>query len=182
MSKINTYYKRELDILIDNIKKDNDECIVENFIPEILSLCEKFRNSGQSGGSAPYVADTLCFIIKNLLLQKPISPIYNTSDEWMEVDGNGMYQNNRCYALFKDGKNGRPYYLDAIVWSGEEEYDTFTGKVEGYYSRQYVKEFPFVPKTFYIDVYEDDLKNGYKINNISDLKKVFEYYDNFNEK
>ena len=26
------------------------------------------------------------------------------------------YQNNRCSAVFKDGIDGKPRYLDAIVW------------------------------------------------------------------
>ena len=68
-----------------------------------------------------------------------------------------MYQNARCGGLFKY-QNGKCSYNSAIVWKGEEEYDTFTGRVyiddtdfELIGSSQYVR-FPFKPKTFYVDV------------------------------
>ncbi len=203
MSNTKSYAEREIDILIENLKKEKDSSSIEEFKEEILSLYDKFSNSGQSGGSAPYTAEALAMVIKNLCLQKPISPIYNTEDEWMQVGGNDdetpMNQNNRLYALFKDGKDGKPYYLNAIVWKGEDQWDQFTGTVEGYQSRQYVKQFPFVPKTFYIDVYKepfneeihkgmnytednDGSKYTYKIKVPSDIEKVFEYYDDFNKK
>lgn len=73
-------------------------------------------------------------------------------------DGTLMYQNSRCSSLFKDGIENEAYYLNAIVWKGEEDFDTFTGRVyvddanfELIGSSQVVK-FPFKPKTFYIDV------------------------------
>ena len=155
----NTYNhaKRELDILV----KSTPDAIIRDFIPEILTLCEKFGESGQSGGSAPYTATALSHAIKKLCLQEPICPITGIDEEWNDCAQQGneeIYQNNRCSAIFKTGKNGKPYYLDAIVWKGDTEgesgndWDTFTGTVEGIRSRQNIKKFPFTPKTFYIDV------------------------------
>ena len=156
----NTYKfaKQELDILAATVP----DAIVTPFAKEILALCEKFGKSGQSGGSAPYTATAISKAVKNLLLQEPICDVTGHENEWFDVSeacgGNKTYQNNRCSALFKDGIESKAYYLNAIVWKGVEDYDTFTGSVyiddkdfELIGSSQFVK-FPFKPKTFYIDV------------------------------
>lgn len=159
MSNTKTFAEHELDILVKNAKPD-DRPIIEEFIPEILALVDKFGNSGQSGGSAPYVSHAISDAIKKLCMQQPICPITGVDEEWNDVSDYGgdiQYQNNRCSCLFKNSKDEKPYYLDAIVWSGEDDYDTFTGNVCGYSSRQYVKSFPFEPKTFYIDVVKEQL-------------------------
>lgn len=162
-----SYAQRELDILVKSSTDPDNRPIIEPFIPEILALCEKFGLSGQSGGSAPYTATALSQAIKKLCLQEPICPITGIEDEWINVSGYNedreWYQNTRCSALFKEAIDGKPYYLDAIVWKGDTEgesgnsWDTFTGNAEGILSRQYVKSFPFTPKTFYIDVTKEQL-------------------------
>ena len=161
-SRTKSYAEIELDILVKSASDPENRPIIEEFIPEILALCDKFGNSGQSGGSAPYTANALSSAIKKLCLQKPICPIMGIDEEWNDVSIisdeplRTLYQNKRCSALFKDNDN--VYYLDAIVWQGDTEgesgnnWDTFTGTVEGIKSRQYIKGFPFEPKTFYIDV------------------------------
>jgi hypothetical protein len=89
------------------------------------------------------------------------------------------------------------------VWQGEESWDTFTGRVyiddkefELISTSQYVKSFPFKPKTFYIDVIripitkkeaeergmhyiEDGFKECYYtiLKDPTQLTPVFEYYD-----
>ena len=137
---------------------------------------------------------------------EPICDVTGHESEWVDVSkiGNGsiMYQNSRCGALFKDGSESKAYYLDAIVWKGEEKYDTFTGSVyiddknfELIRSSQFVK-FPFKPKTFYIDVVrvpiskeeaekrdlhyiEDGFNECYYtiLKDPKQLDEVFEYYD-----
>lgn len=200
----NTYKhaKQELDILAATVP----DAIVTPFAKEILALCEKFGKSGQSGGSAPYTATAISKAVKKLLLQKPICDVTGHESEWFDVSeaygGNVTYQNNRCSALFKDGIESKAHYLDAIVWKGVDEYDTFTGSVyiddeefEFIRSSQFVK-FPFKPKTFYIDVvrvpiskedaeqrdlhyFEDSFDGCYYIilKDPKQLDKVFEYYD-----
>lgn len=192
--------KKELDILVKTCGEDTP--VIKEFIPEILQLCKKFGDSGQSGGSAPYVASAITQTIKKLLMFNPVCPIQGVDDEWccQDFDGKNSAQNNRCSAVLKNN-DGKAYYLDAIVWQGEDEWDTFSGRVGGIYSRQFIS-FPFEPKTFYIDVVkdyntedyyntnnisyheefgEDGKKNGkyfnYKIKDRSQLKAVSEYYD-----
>ena len=210
MTNTQKFAKRELDILAATVP----DAIVTPFAKEILALCEKFGKSGQSGGSAPYTASAIAQAVKKLCLQEPICDVTGHESEWGEIFESSKSkditcrQNSRCSALFLEtthfvgGDVSRAYYLDAIVWKGKEDWDTFTGSV--YYnernfelisSRQYVK-FPFKPKTFYIDVvripitkedaesrklhYIEDSNGECYYTVIKDTKqldKVFKYYN-----
>jgi hypothetical protein len=199
MSNSLSYAERELNILVKSNTDPDNRPIIEEFIPEILALVEKFGNSGQSGGSAPYTANALSFVIKKLCLYEPICDITGLDDEWVDVSSIGgteniIYQNSRCGALFKDGIEGKPYYIDAIIkrtqngtcWSGmfwlsKEDYltgnkDLMVGK------KGYIKSFPFTPKTFYIDVIEEEVGPDdweMYLKDPKQLEEVFEYYDKF---
>lgn len=202
MTNTQSYAKQELEILAATVPNS----IVTPFAKEILALCEAFGRSGQSGGSAPMTASAISQAVKKLLLQEPICDVTGYENEWFEVsemgDGSITYQNSRCSALFKDGIKSKAHYLDAIVWKGVEDYDTFTGRVyiddKGFEligSSQFVK-FPFKPKTFYIDVVrvpiakeeaeckgmhyiEDGFNECYYtiLKDPKQLDKVFMYYD-----
>jgi len=173
--KTNTksYAQRELDILI----KTTPDAIIRHFIPEILALCDVFGSSGQSGGSAPYAAEALAGTIKKLCLQQPITPLMGEDSEWNEVS-DGILQNNRCSAVFKE--NGKAYYLDAISWKTQKGTTWHGATKEGIVSRQFIKAFPFKPKTFIIDVIEKEISKDnweFEIKDKKQLKKVAEYYD-----
>ncbi len=178
MSKTKSFAKKELDLLVKSFKNSDDKPIIQEFIPEILSLVDKFGRSGQSGSSAPYVARALSDAINKLCLQEPISPITGDDSEWSKD-----FQNNRCSALFKDSKDGGAYYLNAIIWQDQDGYrwsahaklkngDTVGGM-------HYIKGFPFEPKTFYVDVIE---RNGdFYVKDESQLDQVWEYYNKRNK-
>lgn len=158
--------------------------VIEPFEKEILSLCEKFGLSGQSGGSAPASAYGISEAIKKLLLQEPISPITGAHEEWEKVS-EGLWQNKRCSALFKD-VDGKCWYLNAIVWkSGKIGFSGAARLIlnntdETYFSKQYVKSFPFTPKTFYIDAIRPNGKDGdLFVKDSHQLEKVFKYYDKY---
>jgi len=202
MTNVQKFARQELDILASTVP----DAIITPFAKEILALCEAFGNSGQSGGSASYTASAIAQAVKKLMLQEPICDVTGHKNEWVHIgtmsDGSIVYQNSRCSALFKSGADAKAYYLDAIVWKGEENWDAFTGSVyiddkdfELINSRQYVK-FPFKPKTFYIDViripitkkdaeernlhYIEDISNEcyYTIlKNPKQLTMVFKYYE-----
>lgn len=187
------FAERELTILVKASTDPDNRPIIEHFIPEILALTEKFGKSGQSGGSAPFTAIALAKAIKKLCLQKPICPITGIEEEWMDVanlgdgDSDILYQNKRCSALFKN-KDGRCWYLDAIAFktaNGDLWSSAFLlnpGLAIKYFSRQYVKSFPFTPKTFYIDVNEGEVAKDdweFYIKDNSQLEKVFNYYDKY---
>ena len=157
MSNVKKYAELEMDIIEQSI----EDAIITPFREEILALVDAFGKSGQSGGSAPYTARAICQALEKLMLFKPISPITGVDEEWSNVSNmcqSGIvYQNKRCGSLFKTDKD-KPYYLDAIVFQGEKEYDTWTGHC--YIDNIDFKEigssqevnFPFEPKTFYVDV------------------------------
>lgn len=158
----------------------------------VMELIEVFAKQGHSGMSAPIVAD----LFKRLANYEPLQPITGKDEEWSDVrdlgDGVPWYQNKRCSALFKDGEDGKPYYIDAIVkrdqkgicWSGmawlsEEDYKSGDrSKMVG--KRGYIKSFPFTPKTFYIDVKDVEVaKDDWEsfIVDPSQLDDARQYYD-----
>jgi hypothetical protein len=201
MTNTQEFAMQELDILAATVS----DAIITPFRNEILALCEAFGKSGQSGGSAPMTATAISKTIKSLLLQEPICDVTGHESEWVKLDYDDelSYQNTRCSAIFKRNDD-KAYYLDAIVWKGEEDWDTFIGRVyiddkdfELIGSRQYVR-FPFKPKTFYIDVLrvpisksEAEKRNMHFIEDgnsecyysiLKDKKQlnaVFKYYDKF---
>jgi hypothetical protein len=209
MTNTKSFAVTELSILSKSFTDPENRPVVEEFTKEILALCEAFGKSGQSGGSAGYVATALSQAIKSLLLQEPICPITGINDEWSNVtqyDANKetLYQNKRCSALFKDDKGC--WYLDAIVWKDQKgscwggsailkvPLSDLSVYVEGgpkwmvdkegmveftVQARQFIKEFPFTPKTFYIDVISKEVKSddwNFYIKDPKQLEKVWKYY------
>lgn len=155
---------------------ENSEFIVP-YKEKILELIDIFSEQGHSGGSAPWGSRALTQTITKLLDYKPLGPIMCTDEEWVDT-GNGFYQNKRCSAVFKESKNSRPYYLDAIVWRDEHGVGFTSNNVAGYKSRQYIRV-PFEPKTFYVDVLSIEIAKDdweYKIKNPKQLEEVFAYY------
>lgn len=182
MTNTQSFAKRELDNLSNSFTDPENRPLVEPFKDEILALCEKFGLSGQSGGSAPYVAGAISDAIKKLLLQNPICPIMGTDDEWFLATDN-LWQNKRCSALFKNEK-GECWYLDAIVWKTEDSKWNGSAEFRGkkYSSRQLVKSFPFTPKTFFVDVTEvETSKDDWDIHikYATQLHEVFNYYSEY---
>lgn len=198
ISKDNNYkkhFRKELEIIKN--KADFEGLTIQPFISLIEEITDVFSQQGHSGSSAAFQNSVLTAAINNVLSFKPLSPITCEDHEWNDtanyIDGqekNKLFQNKRLSSIFKDGKDGKPYYLDAIVWKGEEDWDTFTGTVEEIKSRQFIK-LPFTPKTFYIDVVkiynpqpevadhvdEDGREYFYGIKDRNQLKEVAEYYN-----
>jgi len=193
MTNTQKHAKQELEILF----QVTPDAIIREFEAEILAICEKFGNSGQGGGSAPYTAEALSQAIKKLCLHETIAPLTGEEIEWANVrdssDGQGpWFQNVRCSALFKDGIDGKPYYIDAIVkrtqngscWSGplwKSKEDYLTGNRDLMISRKmYIKSFPFEPKTFYIDVIDEEVAPDdweMYLKDPKQLEEVYKYYD-----
>jgi hypothetical protein len=159
----------------------------------VMELMETFSKQGHSGLSAPYVTN----LFNKLANYEPLQPITGKDEEWGDISDYGeddkeWYQNKRCSALFKDGKDGRPYYNDAIIkreqngtcwgglaWLSEEDYKSGDrSKMVG--KKGYIKEFPFIPKTFYIDVKDVEVvKDDWEsfVVDPSQLDEVKKYYD-----
>lgn len=150
MTNTQSHAKRELELL-------SGDSVIKEFTPEILALVEKFGKSGQSGGSAPFVASALKNAIEKLLRFETLSPVTGEDSEWVDItvikDGESMYQNNRDSRIFKDGKNGRAYFIDAMIekvenytwygwfWKSREDY--LAGNKENYISPRVYKVISF---------------------------------------
>lgn len=196
MNKTYLHAKKELEILSLTMP----DAIIMDFEIEILALCEKFGKSGQSGFSAPYIANQLSSSIKKLLLQETVAPLMGEDSEWCDIsernNGETLFQNNRESGIFKVGKDGKAYYINAIIFDGDiggsfmgdEAVTLKDGNNIG--SSQYIKSFPFTPKSFHVDVidcrWKDkeqknlDINGDWWTHSIKDeeqLKEVFEYYD-----
>jgi len=195
----------ELDLLMKN---SDGTPVIGEFVPEVMALVKKFADSGQSGGSAPFTAQIITQVLQKLLAHEPLGEgITGNDDEWADCsiyedaeEGTGTFQNKRLSSVFKEGKEGTPYYLDAIVFTPEGKDYGFTsggvGMTEGskdtVSSSQFIKSFPFAPKTFKITVKEKEyrrLEDGSLVEEegggwweswIADpkqLDEVWEYYD-----
>ena len=93
-----------------------------------LELIKVFAGQDHSGMSASIVSN----LFDKLSRYKPLCPLTLKDEEWMEI-GEDNFQNKRNGAVFKDGKDGKPYYIDAFVkiakfpdghtsgWSGSVE-------------------------------------------------------------
>ena len=182
-SNLSNYAQTEIETAIRLAKETGDSLIIQEFVPEILSLVEKFAQSGQSGGSAPYTAGAIVSALKKLLMFQPLAPVTGEDDEWENSFEPNGYQNKRCFALFKNGKNGDPYYLNAIVFKDQKGL-TWTGSAtlangEKLYSKQFIKEFPFEPKTFVIDIIDKEIAPDdweFCVKDDTQLEEVYNYY------
>jgi len=174
------------------LRKSVPDALVLEFEKEILALVKAFGHSGQSGGSAPYTAKAITRALDKLLMFDPIMPITGEDWEWNELEPGMMgrpnvKQNKRLSSVFME--DGQAHYLNAVVFRGNEDWDTFVGEVEGVSSCLNIKGFPFEPKTFYIDVvrtpntdHPDRVSCGggdylYTIKDREQLKAVYDYYD-----
>lgn len=146
-----THFNRELEVMRATVPED-DSLIIEPYVRSIIEVCKDFHKELHSSGSSPVATTVLTETLRAVLGLKILSPLLGEDKEWNDLE-EGLFQNVRDSAVFKDGVQAT--YLNAIVWKGEEAWDTFTGVVEGIGSRQGIKEFPFMPRTFYIDVYRE---------------------------
>lgn len=131
------------------------------------------------------------------MMFETLAPLTEEDSEWTDIssinDGKEMYQNNRDSRVFK--KDGKAIFIKAIVFDGDIG-GRFTGNSSvslngvNIGSTQYVKSFPFTPKTFYVDVIDHRWKdreetvpdiNGswwtHSIKDAKQLEEVFKYYD-----
>ena len=140
----------------------------------VMELVRVFSSQGHSGFSAMRTLQLFNIVAsyKNLI------PLTGENNEWVEV-GENLLQNNRVGSVFKTIDTGKAYYLDAIVWKTQTG-STCTTTVNGIPSSQYIKSFPFIPKTFYIDVIEREVSKDdweYSIKDPNQLNEVWNYYE-----
>jgi len=151
MSNMTEYAKNELDII--GMTEDNPEEMNQSMRKHILHMIEEFAEEGHSGFSASYALG----ILTKLLAYKPLTPLTGEDNEWMEVgpssDGKPLYQNKRCFSVFKDSSggvydsNGKVFTETCVDEDGEEFESSFSNK-----DSSVPVTFPYTPKTEYVHV------------------------------
>lgn len=110
MSNLIEWAKAEL----EKIGSQDDE-MQQMMNKDILQIVEVFSEQGHTGFSASYALN----IINRLLDWKPITALTGDDDEWVNTHGD-TYQNKRCSAVFKKGKdNSTAYYIDGKIFSDD---------------------------------------------------------------
>jgi hypothetical protein len=149
MSNLIKHAKKELGLIYS--EEDLKEGYNKLAYDCILELIEVFSKQGHSGFSALYVAN----MFKTLANFETLTPLTGEDDEWGDISSlgdNPKYQNIRNGAVFKNS-DGSSYYIEAVVWR-DPDGSCFTNRE----SCMNVK-FPLIPKTFYVDSYEDGSYN-----------------------
>jgi hypothetical protein len=187
------------------LRKTVPDAVILPFEEEIIALSAKFIEEADSGGAAPYYIGAITNALRSLFNYKPITPITGEPDEWVHVAMAGhkeLYQNRRLSGLFKEGVEGKAHYNDGITYkevvrNGEvPEYPMYWGSGsvlsasgEKIYPKCWVKEYPFRPKEFYVEIesWEVDPNTGEKaigtgywesqVRDMNQFKEIEAYYD-----
>jgi len=143
----------------------------------VMELMKVFSDQGHSGCSAGMVSN----LFDKLSRYKPITPLTLKDDEWCEI-GTDKFQNKRRSSVFKDGKNGRAYFIDAYykktqtgsTWSGSLDLQDGTR-----ITKCYIKDVKSMPSVC-IDVIETEVsKDNWDmvIKDMEQLNELKKHYD-----
>ena len=181
MSNYIKHAKREFLALgykpISECEDDPNKWIQEN----IMELLEVFGKQGHSGSSAPFCVR----YFEKLASFEPLSPLQGTDDEWEDISrmsGKPQYQNKRFSSVFKDAKDGGSYFIGAIVFRGNNN-SCYTGtaldKNNNIIRSSQNISFPFVKKTFYVDIIEKEIRKDdwdFYIKDEKQLEEALNYF------
>lgn len=138
----------------------------------VMELIKVFSKQGHSGCSANMTLN----LFNKLSMFKPISPLTGKDKEWVKVTKD-LYQNRRNSEIFKEGKNGKPYFISAYI-KRTPNGNTWQGKLKLKDGRSlgkcYIKDFDNIP-TIIIDVLENDFEMWIK--DEKQLDELAKYYD-----
>ena len=151
-----------------------------------MELIRVFENQGHSSNSASMVSN----LFNTLSRYETLIPITGKDEEGGEpLDGmDTLQQNKRNSAVFKHTDTGYCTYSSSVIkrcpngvcWSGPL-YMTREDAINNTNIMKFkIKSFPFTPKTFYIDVLEEEIRPDDWIMWVKDPKQIEEvlaYYD-----
>lgn len=137
-----------------------------------MDLIKLFSDQGHSGNSAAIVSN----LFNKLSRFETIVPLTLEDGEWNDTGDN--YQNKRNSAVFKDGKYGRPYYIDAYYLKNQKGH-SYYGSLPIGACRCYIKDVSDMPKIC-IDIIDWETKPGWwesKMKDPSQLEELKKHYD-----
>lgn len=93
---------------------------------------------------------------------EPLCPLTGVDEEWCatgcfpEGGEDELFQNKRCSHVFKNGVDGKPYDIDGRVFVAQDGvgFTSYNSECPEMSSRVYI-EFPYTPKTEYVNVFYD---------------------------
>ena len=162
------------------LAKETPDAVVLELKDHIIAMVEAVAEMGNSGGSHGFVVSAINETLRRVLSFKPLTDLTGADEEWIQVaedTGGAIYQNRRAFGVFKQGATA--WYTDAVVFKGRN--GAFTGNNSVFTlanqmlpSKLVIKQFPFKPKTFYIDVMEG--KQHSVVKDSKQLEEVWKVY------
>lgn len=111
----------DADVLQDGEIVDDEGSLQREINKDILELLTLFYSQGHSGFTAPYVVNMLRLLVNGI----PPTPLTGEENEWECHEG--IDQNNRCSAVFREhGDNSTAYYINGKVFSDDGGETWFT--------------------------------------------------------
>ena len=124
-----------------------------------LRAFKSMLKDGHSGCSWGFTKETLI----RLMNHRPLTPLTGSDDEWVECgwasrDGEKIFQNKRCSAVFKNvDKDGNVRYTDndySICIDEENKYCHHFGLSSNEVDKLFPIKFPYMPSTKPYKVYD----------------------------
>ena len=106
----------ELSLLATGAEGDDDPDALDmqrQINDDVLDILRVLETQGHSGLSIKY----LIGVLTKLVRFQPLTPLTGGDDEWVEVK-EGLWQNKRCSALFKDAE-GNARWNDGIIFEDQ---------------------------------------------------------------
>ena len=130
--------KREVEYMRTDSGDSPDDWMANH----IIDMVRVFSVEGHSGSSAPHAIGCL----EKILSFKPLLPLTGDESEWGEpINAEGTRQNKRYGGLFINA-DGSAYDINGVVFR-EPGGGCWTGR----FSKVTV-QFPYTPKTIYVDI------------------------------
>jgi len=168
------YAKQELEL---SGMFDKDADYGGELAKSVMELIEVFSKQGHSGQSADMVSN----LFNKLSRLEPLSPLTGKDEEWSQIT-DGVFQNKRNSAVFKEDKDGKAYFIDAFTLKTQNG-SCWNGRINlkdgSSIEKCYIKDFSHMP-TITIDVLEKEIKKDdweMWIEDESQLELLAKYYD-----
>lgn len=123
MSEMLTWAEQELKLAGYDVN-DPEDGPNRWFAEATMNLLKVFVEQGHSGGSAPHAVA----LFERLAMWKPLAPLTGDDSEWNEV-GDGVFQNRRNSAVFKNANDNQAYWIEGrVFWNWFSYIDEETGE------------------------------------------------------
>lgn len=172
------FEKQELDVLI-KLEPNKFGELLKHTEEELISLIDKFNSFEIHNSIRPRIIENYIGVLHRLLNKSLIAPLTGEDDEWEEVkiENDIIYKNKRLPTVIKT-KDNACFFKEAIVFFDIVDKFPFIGTINNVSSTMGIKSFPFIPKTFMVEVFLQDYnieKNGPRPDMVNKDGQTFVY-------